>query len=147
MLVGLQGSGKSSFYRQHFALTHTLVSKDLFPNNRNKARRQRLLIEEALRRSESVVVDNTNPTIAERAQAIALAQAFGVPVTGYVFQPDVAVSLLRNEAREGKARVPDVAIYATAAKWQTPTRSEGFSHLFGVTAQDGLFCIFPWKEP
>ena len=34
ILMGLQGAGKSSFYRAHFAATHTLVSKDRFPNNR-----------------------------------------------------------------------------------------------------------------
>lgn len=96
LLTGLQGSGKSSFYREHFALTHTLVSKDQFPNNRNKARRQRQLIQEALQRGESVVVDNTHPTVAERAEVITLAQSFGVPVIGYIFPPDVAASLFRN---------------------------------------------------
>ena len=41
LFVGLQASGKSSFYRARFAGTHDLVSKDRFPNNRNPARRQR----------------------------------------------------------------------------------------------------------
>jgi predicted kinase len=48
LLIGLQGSGKSSFCSAHLADTHTLVSKDRLRNNRNRERRQRQLIEEAL---------------------------------------------------------------------------------------------------
>ena len=37
ILIGLQASGKSTFYRRHLAATHALVSKDRFRNNRNPA--------------------------------------------------------------------------------------------------------------
>lgn len=145
--MGLQGSGKSTFYRQHFAHTHTLVSKDNFPNNRHKARRQRQLIEEALQQGKSVLVDNTNPTRAERAEVISLAEQYGIPIRGYVFLPDVALSLSRSAQRVGKACIPDVGIYATAAKWQSPSLAEGFAQLFAVTAEDGTFSLLPWREP
>ncbi len=49
VLVGLQGSGKSTFYRQRFAATHALVSRDLFRNNPRPSRRQRELLDGALR--------------------------------------------------------------------------------------------------
>ncbi len=39
ILVGLQASGKSTFYRRHLAGTHALVSKDRLRNNRRPARR------------------------------------------------------------------------------------------------------------
>jgi len=48
ILVGLQASGKTSFYRSHLAATHVHVSKDLMRNNRSPARRQVQLIAEAL---------------------------------------------------------------------------------------------------
>ncbi|MFC4452367.1 AAA family ATPase [Deinococcus sonorensis] len=83
--MGLPGGGKTTFYRNHFAGTHAHVSKDLFPNNRNKTRRQQYLLEEALSSGTSVVLDNTNPTVDDRAGAIALAHAFGAVVSGYVF--------------------------------------------------------------
>lgn len=38
--MGLQGAGKSSFYRAQFAPTHLHVSKDLWPNIRIKAQRR-----------------------------------------------------------------------------------------------------------
>ena len=45
VFVGLQGSGKSTFYRTFYASTHVLVSKDRFRNNRKPQRRQMQLIE------------------------------------------------------------------------------------------------------
>jgi predicted kinase len=61
ILVGLQASGKSTFFREQFAATHEHVSKDLLRNNRTRNRRQRELIEAALWAGRPVVVDNTNP--------------------------------------------------------------------------------------
>jgi predicted kinase len=72
LFICLQASGKSTFYHARFADTHDLVSKDCFPNNRKPARRQRQLIQESLAASRSVVIDNTNPTVEERAELIAL---------------------------------------------------------------------------
>jgi hypothetical protein len=44
--------------------------------------------------------------------------------------------------REGKARVPDVAILATARRLQAPRRSEGFDRLYRARAgEDGAFQI------
>src|SRR5262245_31679417 len=114
VFTGLQGSGKSTFYRTRFAATHFHVSKDNFRSCRNRNARQRLLIETALGRGESVVVDNTNPTIAERDWVIELGRDCGARVIGYYFEPLVEACLVRNAAREGRARVPDCAIHITA---------------------------------
>jgi predicted kinase len=85
ILIGLQGAGKSTFYRQRFAGTHTLVSKDLLRNNKKPACRQRQLIEEALRAGRSLVVDNTNPTREDRAELVRLGRQYGATVLGYYF--------------------------------------------------------------
>ncbi len=45
----------------------------------------------------------------------------------------------RNEMREGKARVPDVAIYATAKKLVAPSIEEGFDELLCVRLNDSTF--------
>jgi predicted kinase len=132
LFVGLQGSGKSSFYRARFAGTHDLVSKDRFPNNRNPARRHHQLIEEALAAGRSVVVDNTNPTAQERAELIALARSFGAAVVGYYFESRLADCLERNRRRQGKERVPDVALYATRKRLCRPSPAEGFDRLYYV---------------
>jgi predicted kinase len=145
--IGLQGSGKSSFYRARFADTHALVSKDLFPNNRHPARRQRQLIEEALGAGRSVVIDNTNPTPQERAELIALGRAAGATVIGYYFESRLADCLDRNRQRQSKARVPDVALYATCKKLVPPSTAEAFDRLYHVRLKgDGAFEVRQWKE-
>ena len=53
----------------------------------------------------------------------------------------------RNAGREGKAKVPPVAIYVTRKKLQPPTHSEGFDQPYSVRiAEDGAFQIQPWVE-
>jgi predicted kinase len=147
ILIGLQGAGKSSFYLAFFAGTHDWVSKDRFPNNRKPARRQRQLLEEALGAGRSVVVDNTNATVAERAELIALGRAFGATVVGYSFDSCLAACLERNRHRAGKARVPDVALYATRKRLKTPSLAEGFDRLFRVRLLgDSRFEIQDWGE-
>ncbi len=147
ILIGLQGSGKSSFYRTCFAATHAGVSKDRFPNNRNPARRQRLLIEESLTAGRSVVVDNTNVRAADRAELIALARSLTARVVGYYFESRLADCLERNVRRVGKARVPDVALYATRKLFEVPALAEGFDQLFFVRLLGGeRFEVSDWQE-
>jgi predicted kinase len=147
LFVGLQGPGKSSFYRARFADSHDLVSKDRFPNNRNPARRQRQLVEAALAAGRSVVVDNTNPTVQERAALIALAHSFGARVVGYYFESRVADCLERNRRRVGKDLVPDVALYATFKRMCRPSLAEGFDRLYHVRLLGvGRFEVRDWKE-
>ena len=145
ILIGLPGSGKSTFYRERFASTHALVSKDVMRNNRQPQRRQEQLLTEALAAGRSVVVDNTNPRIADRAPIIAIARRFGADVAGYFFPTDAGVALRRNRAREGRERVPDVAIFATRKRLELPTYDEGFDHLFtvGVKEETRTFDVRP----
>jgi len=86
ILIGLQASGKSAFYRARLAATHVQVSKDRMGYNRHKERRQQELVTAALAVGRSVVVDNTNPTAEERTPLIALGHACGATVVGYLFQ-------------------------------------------------------------
>jgi predicted kinase len=147
ILIGLQGAGKSSFYRTFFAATHDLVSKDCFRNNRNPSRRQQQLLEESLGAGRPVVLDNTNPTKEDRADLILLARSFGARVVGYYFESCLVECLERNCRRQGKARVPDIALYATRKRLEPPTRAEGFDQLFFVRLRDEVrFEILDWKE-
>ena len=132
ILIGLPASGKSTFFRERFAATHDHVSKDLLRNNRQPQRRQDQLIAESLASGRSVVVDNTNPSAAVRAPVIALARKHGAEVVGYFFTTEAADALRRNRAREGRERVPDVAIFTARKRLEPPTMTEGFDRLFSV---------------
>ena len=147
IFIGLQASGKSTFFRQKFAATHEQVSKDLMRNNKNRARRQVQLIEAALQAGRSVVVDNTNPTVEERAVLIQLGKTYGAEIIGYYFESQVTDCLKRNTLRSGKAKVPDVAIYATIKKLERPSYGEGFDKLFDVKiAGSEVFEICPQTD-
>jgi predicted kinase len=135
IFVGLQGSGKTTWYHEHFAATHVHVSKDLMPNARNRETRQQQQIEEALSTGRSVVVDNTNPSIESRAPLVAAGHRLGARVVAVYFEAHVPTSLIRNRAREGKARVPDVAIFRTKKQLAPPSLDEGFDEVRIVPAQ------------
>jgi predicted kinase len=144
VLSGLQGSGKTTFHGARFAATHAHVSRDRFPNARDPSRRQRALVEEAARAGRSVVVDNTNARREDRTQLVELARALGMRPVLYWFPPDVRSSLARNASRAGRARVPRVAVLATAKRLAVPERSEGFAAAHEVRATpEGAFEISP----
>jgi predicted kinase len=132
ILIGLPASGKSTFYRERFAGTHDHISKDLLRNNRKAQRRQEQLIGESLASGRSVVVDNTNPSAAVRAPLIAIARKHGAEVSGYFFITEAGDALRRNRARQGRDRVPDVAIFTVRKRLEPPASSEGFDRLFTV---------------
>jgi predicted kinase len=136
ILVGLQASGKSTFFRERFAATHEHVSKDLLRNNRNRNRRQRELIEAALWAGRPVVVDNTNPAVEDRRPLVGLGRESGARIVGYYFESGVRECLARNAC---KARVPNVAIYATAKRLVPPSRTEGFDELLCVQLNGSAF--------
>jgi predicted kinase len=138
VFVGLPASGKSTFYRQRFASTHTHISKDLLPGSANKSVRQARDLRAALGAGQSVVVDNTNPAVADREEII------GVGVIGYYFAATARDCVGRNRGREGTARVPPVAIFTAAKRLVVPTTQEGFDELWQVTiSPDGGFDVAP----
>jgi len=134
IFTGLPGSGKSTYYREHYAATHVHVSKDLMPNARARDERQWREIEAALAAGRSVVVDNTNPSREARAPLIALGRRLGAKIVGVFFDVDASVCIARNRGREGRARVPNVAIFTTRKKLQPPELDEGFDELVVISA-------------
>jgi predicted kinase len=142
ILVGLPAAGKTTFYQQRFAATHVHISKDLWPKSADKATRQARELKAALSSGRSVVVDNTSPTAADRASIIAVARAQGARIIGYHFTSTTRESIGRNRGREGKARVPEVAIFTTAKRLVAPMKDEGFDELYQVRiAGDGGFDV------
>lgn len=144
IFAGLPGAGKTTFYHQRLSGTHRHISKDLWPNAANKDARQAAALREALGAGLSVVVDNTNPATADRAAIIAIAREFGARVVGYHFTASTREAVGRNRGRQGRERVPDVAIFTVAKRLTAPVRAEGFDELYAVRiAEDGAFHVTP----
>jgi len=132
ILVGLPGAGKTTFCQRQFP-TYTHVSKDAFPRHaRDKQARQDAAIRAALAAGQSLVVDNTNVTPAERAAIITIAHEYGARVVGYYVEATTREAVARNERREGHARVPKVAIFTSAKRLVPPLLAEGFDELHTV---------------
>lgn len=133
ILVGIPGAGKSTFARARFP-GHDYISKDAFPPGaRNKQARQDAALRDALGHGRSAVVDNTSVTPAERAAIITIAREFGARVAGYYLPISTREAVARNEGREGRAKVPKVAIFTCAKRLVPPSLDEGFDELHTVS--------------
>lgn len=130
LLIGIQASGKSSFCRERFFDTHVRVNLDMLRSRR----REQLLVEACLAGGAPFVVDNTNPTRADRARYLAPARAAGYRVVGYWFATEPKEAIRRNAARTGKARVAPSSIWGTARRLEPPAWDEGFDELYRVDA-------------
>ena len=133
ILVGLPAAGKSTFARATFP-DHDYISKDVFPPSaRNKQTRQDAALRAALGAGRSVVVDNTSVTPAERAAIISIARESGARMVGYYLDVSTRVAVARNEGREGRAKVPKVAIFTCAKRLVAPSVEEGFDELYTLS--------------
>ena len=142
ILMGLQGSGKSTFYRMHLSEDFVRVNLDTL-----KTRYQeKLLIEECLYLQKSFAVDNTNPTRADRERYISSAKEHGYRIVGYFMESKIKDCMQRNAQREGAARVPEKAIAATSNKLEIPSYDEGFDELYFVKNDGTTMTIEEWRK-
>ncbi|MGZ3645545.1 MAG: AAA family ATPase [Ktedonobacteraceae bacterium] len=134
ILIGLQASGKSTFHRTRFVETYEHISKDLLKSskNKNKNQKQAERIEKAFLEQRSVIIENTHVTVQDRQMLIDIGRRYDATIIGYYFEPDVSSSRRRNRQREGKAQVPEQAIFITAHKLEPPSYAEGFDTLYYV---------------
>lgn len=137
IFVGVQGSGKSSFYRERLFDTHIRINLDML---RTRTREQ-LLLAACLQAMQSFVIDNTNPLPEDRARYIVPARAAGFRTVAYYFQTTLQEAIRRNNLRTGKQKIPVPAIAATLRKLQPPTVQEGFSAVHSVTLSPSGFLV------
>jgi predicted kinase len=143
VFIGLQASGKSTFYQQRFFNTHVRINLDML-RTRN---REKQLMQVCLQTQQPFVSDNTNPTKEERRKYIEAAKAAGFRVVGYYFQSQVEECKRRNETRADGQRVPLVGVLGTYNRLEVPTLDEGFDELHYVRiGEDNSFIIEGWVD-
>jgi predicted kinase len=143
IFVGLQGAGKSTFYKEGFFATHLRINLDML----NTRHREKRLLLACVETSQPFVVDNTNPTRAEREVYIRAAKEAGFRVVCYYFQSRVEDCKRRNDQRPLVQQVPLRGILGTAGRMEFPTRAEGFDDLFYVRIDEaGGFVVEEWKD-
>ena len=140
MLCGLQGAGKTTLYRDRWLETHVRISMDLL---RTRAR-EAALLELCLTTRQPFVVDNTNPTVADRARYVGPARAAGFRVVGFLVDASFGEALAGNAGRSGRAWVPDRGVLGTARRFIRPAPEEGFDELWhAVPAPGGGWRVEP----
>lgn len=128
IFTGLQASGKSSFYKERFFSTHIRLSLDMLKTRK----RETILLSACIEAKQPFVVDNTNPTAAERARYVEPARAAGFSLVAYYFLPDPRSCVACNARRPVPERVPPIAIWAAFKKLEPPSLSEGFNAMYSV---------------
>lgn len=141
ILMGIQGSGKSTFYREYLAGDFVRVNLDSLKSRNREAE----LVWECLQNGKSFAVDNTNPTKADRKRYIPLAQCLGYKTVGYFMESKLQPCIARNNQRSGEKRIPETAIAATSNKLQMPSYDEGFDELYFVKNDGQNMSIEKWK--
>jgi predicted kinase len=139
VLCGVQASGKTTLYRDRFLATHVRISLDLL---RTRAREAAFLAL-CLQTGQPFVVDNTNPTPAERRRYIEPAREAGFRVIGDLVEVDAEIALGRNAGRAGRARISERGVAGTAKRLIRPSAAEGFDELWYATAAPDGWRIEP----
>ena len=159
ILIGIQASGKTTYYRRHLEGEYIHVSLDNWRGKSNVRRKERQAILAGLASAaesdgklRGVAVDNTNTTIKTRRRYFDMAGEFtaagGRPVslTAYFFDADLAGCLKRNAQRPADAPpgvpyfVPPAAIAGFRNRLQPPGYDEGFARIrrVRITDDDGF---------
>jgi predicted kinase len=126
VLCGVQGSGKTTLYRHRFLDTHVHLSLDVVRTRGREAELLRTCVQDR----RPFVVDNTNPTPADRRRYIEPAREAGFRVIGYLVEANAGEAFAR-------ADIPPARVAATARSLQRPTLEEGFDELWHATAAPG----------
>lgn len=138
LFIGVQGSGKTTFYRERFFDTHLRISLDMLRTRH----REQLLFHACLAAQQSFVIDNTNPSPDDRARYIAASRAAGFSVVAYFFDSPLADAIRRNNQRRARQKIPVPAIAATFRKLTPPQIAEGFDAIYTVAiAPENKFLV------
>jgi predicted kinase len=145
IFIGIQGSGKSSFFRERFFDTHVRINLDMLRTRR----REELLVAACLEAGQSFVIDNTNPLPADRARYLERARAAGFCTVAYIFESNLQEAMQRNNLRTGKQKVPAPAVAAAFKKLVPPSADEGFDEIYSVrlTADRGFAVVGSGSQP
>jgi predicted kinase len=142
VLCGIQATGKSTFCRERLFLSHLRLNLDMLKTRH----REDLLLRACIDAKQPVVIDNTNPTRAERQRYIEALRAAGFRIVGYYFESRIGDALARNASRTDKEPIPEVGIKGTSARLEIPSRDEGFDELFYVRLTDSGFDVQEWRD-
>eukprot|EP01101_Sappina_pedata_P004778 TRINITY_DN206_c0_g1_i1.p1 TRINITY_DN206_c0_g1~~TRINITY_DN206_c0_g1_i1.p1 ORF type:complete len:433 (-),score=177.45 TRINITY_DN206_c0_g1_i1:147-1328(-) len=130
--VGTPASGKSTFTRRYFVPKGYIQINQDTVGTKDKCVK---MAQQHIADGKSVVIDNTNPSEAVRAEYLAIAKSHSVQARCLHFQTDVELAHHLNFYREklqGVRRIPDVGYNMFKSKFESPNKAEGFTEIVEV---------------
>jgi protein phosphatase len=150
ILLGVSGSGKSTFAKQHFAATQivssdfcrALICDDENDQSVNQEAFELLhwLVAKRLALRKLTVVDATNVKATSRQPLLDLAKSYDVPAIAIVFNFDLEFCLHQNSQRTHRV-VPTEIIAEQFQELQTSIpmlAEEGFQHSYVLSSQNQM---------
>ena len=142
IFIGIQASGKSSFYFERFSNSHIRLNLDML-KTRN---RETILLNACITAKQPIVIDNTNATKEDRKRYVEKLKHSRFQIIGYYFESSIEACLRRNNKRKGTERIPSIGIKGTYNKLELPEYSEGFDKLYYVSIGEDGFKTEGWKN-
>jgi bifunctional polynucleotide phosphatase/kinase len=138
LMVAPPAAGKTTFFQRHFApLGYIRINQDKL-GTRDRCIK---VAKEALQQGQRIVVDNTSPAIATRAEWIVLCRSLNVKIRCIELQTPIAIARHNNAYRaltqpvqdlEKRTLLPDTAFIRFTSAYQEPTVEEGFVEVLKV---------------
>lgn len=132
--MGSPGAGKSSIWNLYFK-DYTRVNNDTLKTPAKCI----AVCEEALKKGESVVIDNTNPTADVRARYLEISKRLNIPARCIYFDVSKETCFHNNFMRKANPHrahhsgsVPKIPIHSFFKNSTMPDVKEGFSEIVTI---------------
>lgn len=143
IFVGIQATGKSSFYKENFFRTHVRINLDML-KTRN---RENIILDACIEAKQPVVIDNTNVTRKDRIKYINKFKDSHYKIIVYYFKSHIEEAKTRNNSRNNKEKIPLKGILNTYNKLEIPSVEEGVDLLYYISISgEGKFRVEEWKD-
>lgn len=145
LVIGAPGSGKSTFAQKLIESDNSLyyLSSDALRAELGTSEEDQSVtplvfttlkhrLNRALSNRTSTIIDATNINRRDRKDYIVAAKAAGAKVIGFVFECDKKTLMDRNQKRGagGGRNVPEFVIDKMLAKYERPSKIEGFDEIY-----------------
>lgn len=135
LFVGPPASGKSTFTKKHFLpLKYVHINRDTLTTIEKCLK----ATETALIAGSSVVIDNTSPSKASRADFIQLAKKYKLKhIRCFKMNTDILLChhlnyVRQNQTKGGVRRIPDVGYNMYKSKFEDPVALEGYTEILNI---------------
>ncbi len=133
LLMGIPGSGKSTFCKERFFETHIRINLDMLRTRE----REKLLFDACLNAKQPLVVDNTNPSAKDRSRYIIPAKIQHFRIIVFYLSVGIDEALERNAQRPKSTRVPAVGVRSIRNRIERPLLNEGIDERYYVRMGGG----------